>query len=105
MDRLEAVVRANSELPAAQILSLSSKGEMAILLRKHPADGEPAGTLARASVSGGPPREASEEVEGADFSADGASMLLVRRSGGIPIASAKRASNSGLVCPDSPLSS
>jgi len=61
---------------------LSSKGEMAILLRKHPADGESAGTLARASLSGGPPREMLEDVEGADWSPDGASMLVVRRASG-----------------------
>ena len=70
------------DLPGARLLSLSSKGEMAILLRKHPADGDTAGTLARAALSGGPPREMLDDVEGADWSPDGASMLVVRHANG-----------------------
>src|SRR5207302_9811352 len=66
-------------LPAADLLALSSKGEMAILLRRRLIDGEPAGTLAQASLSGSPPRELAEDVEAADWAADGASLLLVRR--------------------------
>ena len=67
------------ELPPADLLAVSSKGEMALLLRRHLTDGEPAGTLAQASMSGGPPRELLEEVEAADWSPDGAQLLVVRR--------------------------
>ncbi|MCA1826735.1 MAG: protein kinase [Myxococcales bacterium] len=70
------------ELPPADLLALSSKGEMAVLLRRRQIDGEPAGTLAQASLSGGPPRELAEDVEAADWSPDGGSMLLVRRAQG-----------------------
>jgi serine/threonine protein kinase/Tol biopolymer transport system component len=62
------------DLPDARILSISSSGEMAILL------GSPArdvmGTLARVPISGGAPREILENVNDADWSPDGASLAV-----------------------------
>jgi Tol biopolymer transport system component len=66
-------------LPSAQILAISSKGEMAVNL--HPAvytAFTQAGTLARVSLAGGAPREVLEQVMWADWSADGQSLAVIR---------------------------
>ena len=68
-------------LPAAQILSISSKGEMAISL--HPFDTAAflqSGTLARVPLAGGAPREVLDEVFWADWTPDGQSLAVVRPS-------------------------
>ncbi len=62
------------DLPPARILSISSSGEMAILLGSA-AIGAP-GTLARVPFSGGAPREILENVNDADWSPDGASLAV-----------------------------
>ena len=62
-------------LPPAQILAISSKGEMAVSL--HPGDFSPftqAGTLARVPLAGGAPREVLENVSWADWTPDGQSL-------------------------------
>ncbi len=59
-------------IPDASLLSVSSAGEMAVLLDVRAAS--PArfgGTLARVSVVGGTPRELAEGVKWADWSPDG----------------------------------
>ena len=56
-------------LPSANVVSISSTGEMAILA------GE---TLARASLAGGAPRDVLEGVESADMSSDGKDLAAVR---------------------------
>jgi len=66
-------------LPAAQILSISSKGEMAISL--HPTDVAAfiqSGTLARVPLAGGAPREVLEDVFWADWAPDGQSLAIIR---------------------------
>jgi Tol biopolymer transport system component len=66
-------------LPAAQILSISSKGEMAISL--HPSALIPfaqAGTLARVPLAGGAPREVLDNVLWADWTPDGQSLAVIR---------------------------
>ena len=68
-------------LPSAQILSISSKGEMAISL--HPTDTAAfpqSGTLARVPLAGGAPREVLDNVYWADWTPDGQSLAVVRRS-------------------------
>ncbi len=68
-------------LPPAQVLSISSKGEMAVAL--HPVNSSPfsqAGTLARVPLAGGAPREVFENVTWADWAPDGQSLVLVRPS-------------------------
>lgn len=62
------------DLTDARILSVSSSGEMAILLGS-PARGAP-GTLARVPLSGGAPREVMENVNDADWSPNGTSLAV-----------------------------
>ncbi len=64
-------------LPEGKILSLSSTGEMALLLGNGAV-----GTLARARLAGGAPREVLENVMEADWSPDGSKLAVVRRVGG-----------------------
>jgi eukaryotic-like serine/threonine-protein kinase len=66
-------------LPSAQILSISSQGEMAIAL--HPtsfAHFTQAGTMARVALAGGAPREVLDNVMWADWAADGQSLAVIR---------------------------
>jgi Tol biopolymer transport system component len=66
-------------LPSAQILSISSKGEMAISLNSVAyAHFTQAGTLARVPLAGGAPREILDNVMWADWSADGQSLAVIR---------------------------
>ena len=63
----------------ATLLSISKNGELAILLnavRKGGYSG--AGTLARVPLSGGSPREVLDNVQDADWAADGEKMAVVR---------------------------
>jgi eukaryotic-like serine/threonine-protein kinase len=68
------------DLPSARMLSISSTGEIAILLGS-PARGAP-GTLARVPLSGGAPREILENVNDADWSPDGVNLAVSRTVGG-----------------------
>jgi Tol biopolymer transport system component len=68
-------------LPPAQILSISSKGEMAVAL--HPVNFSPftqAGTLARVPLAGGAPREVLDNITWADWAPDGQSLAVIRPS-------------------------
>jgi eukaryotic-like serine/threonine-protein kinase len=67
-------------LPTSQILSISSKGEMAILLNPTSvrAFGE-IGTLARVPLAGGAPREVIDKAFWADWTPDGQSLAVVRK--------------------------
>jgi Tol biopolymer transport system component len=64
------------DLSGARILSMSSTGEMAILLGSSQ-EGAP-GTLARVPIAGGAPREILENVIDADWSPDGATLAVSR---------------------------
>ena len=69
------------ELPFkdAEILSISSKGELAIRLNTTIRGGyAQTGTLARVNSSGGTPRPILEDVQDADWSADGEKLAVVR---------------------------
>jgi len=67
----------------ADILAVSSAGEMALSLNSHPiATFLYAGTLARVPLVGGAPREIMENVEWADWSPDGSALAIVRHAGG-----------------------
>jgi eukaryotic-like serine/threonine-protein kinase len=61
------------DLPEGRILSISSSGEMAILMGESLAS---AGTLARVPLSGGAPREVLENVNDADWSPDGTNLAV-----------------------------
>ncbi len=69
-------------LPSADILSISSTGEMAISLDRHYVVGyETTGTLARVPLGGGTPRPILENVEDADWSPDGKELAVTRHFG------------------------
>ncbi|HEY6147053.1 MAG TPA: protein kinase, partial [Thermoanaerobaculia bacterium] len=61
----------------ADILSISSKGELAILLKKGFLAMWGPGTLARVPLGGGAPREVAENVMFADWSPDGSSLAVI----------------------------
>ncbi len=66
-------------LPSAQILSISSKGEMAINLHATPYSAfTMKGTLARVPLVGGAPREVLDSVLWADWGPDGESFAVIR---------------------------
>jgi Tol biopolymer transport system component len=66
-------------LKNAQLLSISKNGELAIRLNSMNYGGYArSGTLARVSLSGGTPREVLENIQDADWAADGENMAVVR---------------------------
>jgi Tol biopolymer transport system component len=70
-------------IPNADVLSISSKGELAILIKKgFLSTTWGAGTLARMPLGGGAPREIAEDVSFADWSPDGSELAVIpTRSG------------------------
>ncbi len=69
-------------LPSADVLAISSSGELAISLHRHYMFGfQSVGTLARVPLAGGAPREVLENVEDADWSPDGKSLAVARQAG------------------------
>jgi eukaryotic-like serine/threonine-protein kinase len=67
----------------AEVLSISSSGEMAILLNSHfPAPFIRTGTLARVPLGGGTPREVLDDVMEADWTPDGKNLVVVHRVAG-----------------------
>ena len=70
-------------LPAAEILAVSSSGELAISLDHAFTGWMGAGTLARAPFLGGGARPVLENVREADWTPDGADLALVRRVGSL----------------------
>ena len=70
-------------LGRAELLAISSRGEMALSLGSHPVGTWiNVGTLARAPLAGGAPRPILEDVEWADWSPDGNNLAVVRNVGG-----------------------
>ncbi len=71
-------------LSKAEVLSISSEGEMAVLLNSHNIDPYiNSGTLGRVPLGGGAPREVLENVQWADWSPDGTNFAVVREFGGL----------------------
>ncbi len=85
--RLYSTTRGNAlsrqiDLPASDLLALSKRGQLALSIGRPAVDGwEPQGTLAVTALAGGAPRELHDDVVGADWSADGTTMAVVRRVG------------------------
>jgi Tol biopolymer transport system component len=81
--RFDSTDSRSVDLPPAQILSISSKGEMAIAL--HPTSFFSAfrqiATLARVPLAGGAPREVIDNAFWADWTPDGQSLAVIRQSG------------------------
>lgn len=71
------------ELPPAQLLAVSSRGELALALDPYFIDGfYQRGQLALAPLEGGSPRGLGIDVQHADFTPDGSELAIVRRAGG-----------------------
>ena len=67
----------------AHLLAVSSRGQMAVLLRPRRLHHYVTrGTLAEVALAGGTPRERAEGVEWADWSPDGSDLAVVRTQGG-----------------------
>lgn len=67
------------QLGRAQLLAVSSTGEMALSLNNHSTGTwVTEGTLARASLAGGAPRAVLEKVQWADWGPDGNTLAVVR---------------------------
>ncbi len=81
--RPESLQSRSLELPGAEILAVSSTGELAVLLRSQQVRSYiHTGTLARMPLAGGAPREILDEVQWADWSPDGNALAVVRDAGG-----------------------
>ena len=66
-------------LEGAEVQSVSSQGEMAVLLHSHNTEAFiNTGTLARVPLGGGAPREVLEGVQWADWGPDGNNFVVVR---------------------------
>jgi eukaryotic-like serine/threonine-protein kinase len=81
--RPEAPESRSMGLSRTQLMSISATSEMAVLLNSKAIGAWVSmGTLARAPLSGGAPREVLEQVQWADWAPDGASLAVVRDMGG-----------------------
>jgi eukaryotic-like serine/threonine-protein kinase len=66
-----------------QLLSVSSKGEMAVLTgARYTSNWFFTGTLAEMPLEGGAPREILQDVQDADWSPDGSGLAIVREASG-----------------------
>jgi predicted Ser/Thr protein kinase len=69
-------------LPPADLLSVASTGELAVSLgRRYHFGWESRGTLARAPLGGGAPREVLEDIETADWAPGGGELAVARDVG------------------------
>ncbi|HEV2113550.1 MAG TPA: protein kinase, partial [Terriglobales bacterium] len=76
--RLDEVGERPLNLPDAHVLAISSKAEMAILLRNQVVSSHiHSGTLARMPLAGGAPREVLSDIEDADWTPDGSELAVV----------------------------
>jgi hypothetical protein len=80
--RLDTPEAAPFGLSPASVLSLSAKGEAAILLTRDRVYSYAEGTLARVPLTGGTPRAVLEGVSDADWGPDGESLCVRRSVGG-----------------------
>ena len=81
--RPESLQSRSLDLPGAEILAISSTGELAVLLHSQQVRSYiHIGTLARMPLTGGAPREILDDVQWADWAPDGNSLAVVRDVGG-----------------------
>jgi serine/threonine protein kinase len=81
-ERADATSFSPVSAPDAGLFSVSSTGELAIVLnRRALSEHMSLGTLARMPFSGGSPREVLDDVLSADWSPDGASFAVARPAG------------------------
>jgi serine/threonine protein kinase len=78
--RVESPESRSLGLPPARLMSVSSVGELAILLMEPGNLSDmTTGTLARVPLSGGEPRKVLDDVLAADWSPDGRELAVIRR--------------------------
>jgi len=88
--RLEALESRPQGLENAQILAISSSGEMAVLVRRtYLSHHVGLGTLAELPILGGTPREIMDAVQQADWEPNGTDLAVVR-FGSLPTSRAGR---------------
>jgi eukaryotic-like serine/threonine-protein kinase len=81
--RPEALESRSMGLEDAQILAISSSGEMAILVKRtYLSHHLSRGTLARVPIVGGTPREMLDDVQQADWAPNGTDLAVVREVAG-----------------------
>jgi len=79
--RVDSTDSRSMGLPPAQVLSISSRGELAITVRANNFTAfSSSGTLARVPLVGGAPRDVLDNVMWADWTPDGQSLAVVRSS-------------------------
>ena len=83
--RLDATDSRPLGISRAQLLSVSKRGQLALLLKeKYLASGRGAGTLALVSIVGGTPRQVQENLDKRiDWGSDGETLAAVRHEKGI----------------------
>jgi serine/threonine-protein kinase len=75
--------RTSLGLPGTHLLSISSKGELAVLVgAQYVQHRFFQGTLARVPIGGGAPREVLDSIREADWSPDGADLAIIRSVNG-----------------------
>jgi serine/threonine protein kinase len=79
LSRSDAPGSTRLELPDALLLSISSKGELAVSLGHSFEGWMGEGTLARVPLLGGAPRPIAEHVREADWTPDASDLAIVRR--------------------------
>jgi Tol biopolymer transport system component len=82
LTRIDSADSTPLNLPDAELLSVSSNGELAVSLGHRFSGWMGAGTLARVPLLGGGPRSILEGVREADWAPDGSDLAVVRRVGG-----------------------
>ncbi len=81
---LEDSAESRPLLDAPRLLAVSSKGELAVLVRPELLyHFQSRGTLARVALGGGRPREVTENVREADWSPDGSQLAIIRDAEGM----------------------
>jgi eukaryotic-like serine/threonine-protein kinase len=80
--RLEALESRSQGLENAQVLAVSSTGEMAVLVRRNYLNHHLSlGTLAELPILGGTPREIMDSVQQADWAPNATDLAVVRQQG------------------------
>jgi len=83
IQRPDAPTPQSMGLPGVRLLSVSSRGELAVLTGAHYlAQFLFAGTLAEVPLEGGAPRDILENVQDADWSPDGSGLAIIREVNG-----------------------
>ena len=92
--RLDSTASEPLKLPPAMLLSVSRKGELAVLLTNGRNAANSAGTLARVPALGGTPRPLTEVVD-ADWAPDSERLAVMRTNGSIEFPIDQRLAGAG----------